>query len=265
MVSNSTTSTKALLAGRRSTPSSDAQFYDNVFFEAIEAGSLASAAAIVPLVGELVSIESVIDIGCGRGAWLRHFLAQGTRIIAGYDGNYVDRSSLLIPLDDFHVVDLTSPELIPGRYSLAVCLEVAEHLPRSRATSLVSNLCALAPAILFSAAVPGQGGTNHINEQWPFFWERLFTDNGYVKLDPIRRQVFAHPSVATHYKQNVFLYVADDLLACDQRLRHELELVQKQTVTIVADYRLVPMYSVQGAVRELLRVVRHSIRNRLGI
>ncbi len=92
------------------------------------------------------------------------------------------------------------------RYDLAVCLEVAEHLPEASASKLVRQLTSAAPAVLFSAAVPGQGGTNHINEQWPDYWDGLFGRHKLIRLDPIRRQVWQDQRGAWYYQQNLFLY-----------------------------------------------------------
>lgn len=63
--------------------------------------------------------------------------------------------------------DLTQPLSLGRKFDLCVSMEVAEHLPPSRADSFVADLVGLAPVVLFSAAVPEQGGTNHLNEQWP--------------------------------------------------------------------------------------------------
>jgi hypothetical protein len=51
-----------------------------------------------------------------------------------------------------------------------VSLEVAEHLQPKRSASFVADLVALAPAVLFSAAIPGQPGTDHINPRWQDEW-----------------------------------------------------------------------------------------------
>ena len=67
-----------------------------------------------------------------------------------------------------------------------------------------------------SAAIPGQGGTKHVNEQWPAYWARLFAEHGYVHVDSLRRQLWHDDAVAPCYAQNTLLYVAADELA-----RHE--------------------------------------------
>src|SRR5204862_3532668 len=144
--------------------------------------SLRSARAVVPLVMELVRPASVLDVGCGLGTWLAAFAEAGVADFLGMDGDYVDRAKLKIPAERFRAADLTNPPS-PGRtFDLAVCLEVAEHLPEKASPRLVELLATAAPVVLFSAALPGQGGTRHINEQWPAFWQRLFAARGFVRL-----------------------------------------------------------------------------------
>ena len=85
-----------------------------------------------------------------------------------------------------------------------------------------------------------------------------------MRLDPIRRHVFSDPRVATHYKQNAFLYVDRNVVATNERLREESRLDQMQDVTVISLNRLVPFYSVIGMLGELSRVIARSVRNRLG-
>src|SRR6201993_3338176 len=150
------------------------QEYDCDFFDEIQSGSEESARIVVPIVLELVQPKHVIDIGCGRGVWLREFERNGVQKIFGLDGAYVQTAQLLIDPQFFRAIDLAGDWRIDGRYDLAVCLEVAEHLPARSAKCFVRTLASAAPLILFSAAVPNQCGIHHINEQWPAYWEALF-------------------------------------------------------------------------------------------
>jgi SAM-dependent methyltransferase len=238
--------------------------YDASFFDFIDDSSLSSARAIVPLVRDIVPCRSVVDVGCGRGAWLRIFQEHGVDRILGLDGSYVDQSSLLIPPESFLQTDLAKPFQLEGSFDLAVCLEVAEHLPRSRSGGLVKELCRAAPAVLFSAAIPGQGGTGHVNEQWPEFWHEVFAANAYEKLDPIRPAVLTDPRVSFWYKQNTYLYVREDLVSRDPRLQKERDLAASQAVQIVSGQRLIPLKSVRGLTGELFSAIRRSLRRRLG-
>ncbi len=257
VLESKTTQTQAPLG--RSAP-----LYDNKFFDGLEASAVNSARAIVPLVLNLVPCGTVVDIGCGRGAWLSVFQEHGAEKILGYDGHYVDRKQLLIPESCFRAADLEAAVDVEESFDLAVCLEVGEHLPRRCSMGLVRTLCKAAPAILFSAAIPGQGGTHHINEQWPEFWAELFATNGYERLDPIRREVFADRRVAPWYKQNTFLFVHRELMSCRPDLQLEHELALRQNVQVIAADRLIPLRSVQGLAGELVRAVFRSIRRRLG-
>jgi 2-polyprenyl-3-methyl-5-hydroxy-6-metoxy-1,4-benzoquinol methylase len=185
----------------------DLHRYTDEFFEYIERGSIASAKRFTQFLVPLLKINSVLDVGCGRGAWLNEWRKAGVATAQGIDGPYVQRSSLLIPERDFISVDLTKPFDWKHRYDLATCLEVAEHLPAASAETLVSSLVKHSDCILFSAATPGQGGENHLNERPLSYWQMLFAKNEYVAFDVVR-PFFRHDAlVEPWYKFNTILYV----------------------------------------------------------
>jgi SAM-dependent methyltransferase len=181
--------------------------YTDAFYSWQAPGSRLSATVVVPEVLKLFRCKSVVDVGCGVGTWARVFQEHGIDTILGLDGSYVNRTRLEIPESCFRAVDLTLPLSLGRRFDLAVCLEVAEHLPGDRAASLVADLTAVAPIILFSAAVPGQGGNSHINEQWPEYWQDLFSAHSYKAVDCLRPILWNDRRVDWWYKQNLFLYV----------------------------------------------------------
>lgn len=139
--------------------------YDERFFEELREGARSSARAVVPLVMRMLAPASVVDVGCGLGTWLAVFAENGISDFLGIDGSYVDPLRLEIPRGRFLPHDLSTPLRLDRRFDLAVSLEVAEHLPGSAAETCVGSLAELAPLVLFSAAIPFQGGTNHVNEQ----------------------------------------------------------------------------------------------------
>lgn len=185
--------------------------YTENFYNQQAKGSKSSAQVILPLLFEHLSPTSVVDIGCGVGTWLSTAKELGVREIHGMDGAYVQRANLQIPGTSFTSIDLEKTRLAScigdRRFDLVMSLEVAEHLTHSRAESFVEDLTALGDVILFAAAVPFQGGTNHVNEQWPQYWEILFRNKGYVCHDFLRDVVWEDPRVEWWYAQNCFLYV----------------------------------------------------------
>jgi len=184
--------------------------YNRGFFDDQMAGSYRSAQVIVDILLKILRVQSVVDIGCGVGTWLRAFEERGVTDLAGYDGEYVDRGQLLIEPARFHPADLALPVDFDRRFDLAVCLEVGEHLPLTASDTLVGSLVRAAPAVLFSAAIPGQGGTHHVNEQWPSFWRARFRANGYHAFDLIRPQVAYNLAIDSWYRHNTMLYLAKD-------------------------------------------------------
>jgi SAM-dependent methyltransferase len=181
--------------------------YDNDFFALISDDSLRSARVVVPMVMEILSPKSVVDFGCGPGAWLRAFRENGVQAVRGIDGDYIDRNRLLIDQQDFVASDLTQPFNIDRKYDLAVCIEVAEHLPTPSAANLIQSLTSAAPAVLFSAAIPGQGGQHHINEQWLCYWRDLFGKKQFVMVDALRPQIRNDLRIASYLRQNLVLFL----------------------------------------------------------
>jgi SAM-dependent methyltransferase len=184
------------------------KFYSSDFYADQSDASAVAASVVVPIVLELTAVNSVVDVGCGVGTWVAEFFSRGVRDVCGIDGDYVNRAQLRIPSEKFLARDLTQTVRLDRTVDLAVCLEVAEHLPESRAKSLVADLTSLAPCVLFSAAVPGQGGTNHINEQFLSYWIELFKANGYTGIDPIRPRILGNKLVGWWYQQNIVMFVA---------------------------------------------------------
>ena len=180
--------------------------YNSSFFDEVTHGTRESAQVVVPLVYELVRPASVLDVGCATGTWLAEWCNAGVPDVLGIDGDYVNRSELQIPLNDFAPVDLQLPFALGRRFDLVQTLEVAEHLDEERADAFVESLARHGDVILFSAAIPGQGGTHHVNEQWPSYWAEKFGKAGYTAYDVIRPGIWDDDRVQFWYRQNMLLF-----------------------------------------------------------
>lgn len=185
--------------------------YSPDFYKDQMAGSARAAAAVLPVMVSIFRPASVVDVGCGVGTWLSECTRLGVTDILGVDGDHVPTGLLKIREHDFLRHDLGERLSIGRRFDMALCLEVAEHLPMSRAPGFVRDLTRLAPVILFSAAVPGQGGIDHINEQWPEYWRALFDVEGYRCLDIVRPMFWTDERVAPWYRQNLILYISGEI------------------------------------------------------
>lgn len=181
--------------------------YDEEFYRYINAGATRSAEVMIPLLQACIpqQLSSVLDVGCGAGAWLSVWKKHADEVI-GLDGAYVDRSRLLVAPEEFLSRDLRQPFALQRRFDMVQCLEVAEHLPAQRARGLVQDLCKHSDLVFFSAAPPGQGGENHINEQPYAYWRDLFAEQHYTMYDPLRRQLLDDNAVMPWYRYNSFLF-----------------------------------------------------------
>ncbi len=173
--------------------------YSIGFYADLSGRAVTSAKRILPIVPEYVRMERVVDIGCGVGDWLATAASLGSSPILGLDGTYVPLEHLAISKDQFLATDLEEPINLQTSFELALCLEVAEHLSSGRSAGLVRDLCGLAPAVLFGAAIPGQGGVGHINEQWQSYWIKLFSAQDYEYWDVIRPRILGADDTAWCY------------------------------------------------------------------
>ena len=181
--------------------------YSDDFYRRLQRGVNESANVLLPMVLDLVRPRSIIDVGCGQGVWLDVCQQLGIETIFGVDGPHVNSSDLKISKDDFLAADLCEPLDLDRQFDLAMSLEVAEHLPENAAESFVKTLTTLAPVVLFSAAIPFQRGTHHVNEQWPDYWAKWFGQQGYLPIDCLRSELWKEENVEWWYAQNVMLYV----------------------------------------------------------
>jgi SAM-dependent methyltransferase len=209
------------------------QPYSEDYYSNRQAGVMRSAGVIVPMIMQWVGPASVVDVGCGMGGWLATFAQHGVTDFTGADGDYVDRTRLVIPQNRFMPRDLSQPLRLERAFDLVVSLEVAEHLPERAADAFVESLTSLGPAVLFSAAIPLQGGRGHVNEQWPRYWAELFDRRGYVAIDCVRRRVWENDDVQWWYAQNTILYVRRDRLEISAPLKHELEAAPPPPASLV--------------------------------
>lgn len=212
---------------------SDFKPYNNNFYQSLEEGSLRSAEEIVPLIMKLIKPKSVIDVGCGIGTWLSVFKKLGVEDIQGVDGDWVPREMLKISEEQFLNFDMTKPLRLGRQFDLVMSIEVAEHLPERHAKQFVDSLTGLGPVVLFSAAIPKQGGAEHQNEQWPDYWVNLFIEKGYDVVDCIRKHIWNNKRIKYWYSQNILLFIRKDFLDNNPLLKHEFEQTNINMLSLV--------------------------------
>lgn len=184
--------------------------YDAAFFAEESRVALSAAGVVLPGVLEATGAKTVVDVGCGTGAWLSvaHSLGCG---VMGFD-QFAPLDQLLIDEREFQRWDLdpSGYGVLPSlaEYDLSICLEVAEHLPSDAASTLVRGLCT-ARYVLFSGAHPGQRGVNHINEQWSTWWAELFAEHGYLPSIDIRWQHWNDQRVQDFYRENMIIFATE--------------------------------------------------------
>ncbi len=223
-------------------------------------GAIVASELIVPTVlQQLPPIQSVLDVGGGAGAWAAAFKRAGVAKVLVQDDASAAKHAL-VAANEFESVDFRQKFPTPRRVDLAVCLEVAEHLPASRSEELVDYLSNCSDRLFFSAAVPGQGGVGHINCQAHDYWLDKFKSLGYSVFDSIRPLIATNTSIPYWYRQNLFLLSRNAgerpsvaaLFASDMDLIHKGVLKQLENP------------SVSRSLSLLKQAVLSAIRRRVG-
>lgn len=206
--------------------------YNDSFYADIDAGSFSSAEVCLPIFERFLDFNTVVDVGSGSGAWSYQFSKYGCKVTS-IDGDYATKNYDKFQSENLLInflpkkLDAEGALSNVAKHDLAISLEVAEHLPNDRAKSFVHELCHLSNKIIFSAAIPYQGGTGHENENWLQYWAKLFADNGFRYLDPFRHLIWNNSDVMWWYKQNLCLFVSDEEL---NNLCTELQVVEFENI-----------------------------------
>lgn len=246
--------------------------YKPEFFSGHSSNCQRSARKIVPELLKAFPAKNVLDVGCGDGTWLAEFAASGVAECVGVDGPYIQESLLKIPVPSFIRRDLNQPLDLGRKFDLVTSLEVAEHLPAESAETFVQSLVRHGDLIVFSAAVPGQFGEHHINEQWPKYWVNLFQKNGFQCFDVLREQFWTDPEISWWYRQNILVFATNEraaqipLLANYDASQHSfpLEVAHPDFMALFRD-TLSEEESGWQLTKKILRLFRRRIKGLLRV
>jgi hypothetical protein len=197
-------------------------------YDAVREGAIQSAAVVLPLLARQGEMPSgVLDVGCGEGHWMRtatawwtphlhtvcgldlvETIADGFPFTAAWDAESGDPLPMRggpHPTETREVEGEQYPASADYRWPLTLCLEMAEHVSAEAGDHLIAELCRVSERVVFSAAIPGQGGDGHVNEQWPAYWGRRFNRHGFFLSDPWRLEIWEDERIEPWYRQNLLL------------------------------------------------------------
>ncbi len=186
------------------------EIYNDIFYSKMLERNSKVASLMMPTIISMLQPHNMVDLGCGQGIFCAEAKKHGVEVL-GIDGDYVDRKQLLINENEFLAYDLSKPLQLGKKFDLAISLEVAEHIKPEFADVFVDNLTNLSDTIVFSAAIPLQGGTNHVNEQWPSYWNAKFKNRGYRVSNCLRDIFWNNESIGAIRRQNILLYVKEEI------------------------------------------------------
>src|SRR5205814_1764959 len=117
--------------------------------------------------------------------------------------------------------------------------------------TFVDNLTRHGSLIVFSAAIPGQGGEHHVNEQPWEYWRVKFADRGYEVFDFLRPRMREDRSIYHCYRFNSFIFAHRSIVPAlpssirDSRVPPEVRLPDNMPASLRMRYAVVRMLPPQ--------------------
>ncbi|WP_310378313.1 class I SAM-dependent methyltransferase [Flavobacterium sp.] len=236
--------------------------YNDNFHDFHFKNSINSARQIVPLFLSYFKANTVLDVGCGLGTWLKIFEENQCEVF-GIDGNYVQIQDLVIDANKFKPYNLNLAYNLEKKFDLVISLEVAEHILPENAQTYIDSMCLHSDIVLFSAAIPGQEGTLHYNEQYNEYWVALFAQNGFQCIDFLRHEIWNNDKTSWWYRQNILIFIRES-----ERSNVKYDLLTKEknpfknsyVHPFLFEYKCNKVYGLEKKVAQLEQVLNNPIQ-----
>jgi len=185
------------------------KIYDDDFFKDANELKLLSARKVAEIINSYFEFNSVFDIGCGIGIYIKILNEMGKDVIGCDLSSFAQQYS-----KDFTIfsADVTQPIYLKKKYDIVICFEVAEHIMTKYSRQLVINCTYNSDTVLFTAAPVGQGGVGHINEQPYNFWINLFEKMNFIYKGELSEKIRDQMK-----KENVVYWIANNFMCFSKK------------------------------------------------
>ncbi len=174
-----------------------------------------SASILLAKTLAMTGAASLLDVGCGQGAWLRAAAGHGVADPWGVDLPGTEPAAAFRRTISF--CDAHGGFSLSRRFDLVTCVELAGKLPEVDHASLVQALSEHGDVILFAAPAPHESSEER-SGFWPDYWAKLFHQNGCFCSDVLRSELWTDSRIVWRYRQNVLLFVKQDAWFSNPRL-----------------------------------------------
>lgn len=236
------------------------KYYGKEFYNLLQNGSYKSAKKVLPLVQNLFHPSSVLDLGCGVGYWIKVWKDElGVEDVLGIEGSYVTEDMFFLKKKYLQNEDLKLALQLTRKYDLVMSLEVAEHIEEKHSDTFIQNLVNAGDIILFSAAIKGQIGTYHVNEQMPEYWAQKFAKHDFVVVDFIRPLIWNDNEIDYWYRQNLLLFIKKDKLKDYPQLKFAAESTKPDYLTRIHPEKYFAYVDEANKLQTLPGFIRHYL------
>jgi cyclopropane fatty-acyl-phospholipid synthase-like methyltransferase len=187
------------------------EIYDERYYNFVDEGALRNSNSMAESLVRNFKFKSLLDVGCGGGAFLMNLRLFGVRVSGlEYSDDGLRRCfNRKLDVIKFDLEDCSKSFTTSMSFDVVTSFEVAEHIPECMADRFVDVLVGNGSLIIMSAAVPGQGGLDHVNEQPHDYWIAKFNKRGFnynISLTDKIRAEWAGFGVDKWYSSNVMIF-----------------------------------------------------------
>jgi len=216
--------------------------YSDNFYKSVSVRAEETADQVIKILYNFIEqMKSIKDIGCGSGTWLKKFNEIGQfQKIFGFDligaiekdVRSLDEKIVFEAIDFENIVENIFPKT-----DLSLFLEVAEHLTENTAKKIIKFICETSNMVIFSAAIPGQGGYNHMNEQLMSYWVKQIEINQFIVFDSFREEMNKHQNLPFYYRNNIVLAISREYYEQHQGNINSIDKFMITSESNIKDYR----------------------------
>jgi len=157
---------------------------EQINYEQIALEEKVFADRLAVFIRDIIRPNTVLDIGCGPG----HFVDSMNDI--GVHSFGIDIDERVVGKNNLFREDILDTRFVADT---CICLEVFEHIDSDYNDDLVDKVSTMfLDTLIFTAAIPGQGGVGHINCQPKQYWLDKFLATGKMRRNTLMEDTLIH-------------------------------------------------------------------------